>query len=648
MPSLRSGTRTSGWTAAIAAAACFFVLVVSAVPVSAHTRSHAAGVQTMQTASKARAAAQRAVNNAVRALKRCERGHRHQCGHERRVLKRARARLVRAERRLSALARQQTKPAPVSTQSDTSAAQTATQVAGFEAESMTIPSNSDIHSFNDSLASAGKALSFPGNGAVTKTVTSGTATTLTVRARGDQCNGAPKMLVLVDGRTAMSVGVSATSWTDYSAAISLAAGSHKFSIQYANDYVVKGVCDRNLRADKVSLQTSTTATTGTTTGTSTGTTTTSPLPAPTVTVSGQTLNWTAVAGASSYIVAAKQSGVADQYTQVTGTSFTPPAVPGATLQYSVRAAADGSIWSAPVSISYPASQPAPSPTSGSMIVGLNGANYGTTGVNDVKNAVGYTRLDNGLSTTTFANYESAGVKVEVDFSGPYNTGGVSALNPTTWASNALSWYGANCATDRCPVIEVLNEPWWPKWWGTNAGSQANADAYARLLKATWEAFHSRYGASAPKILASCEDQSWNSYWCDEWRNSGAVSNPLQYVDGVTVHPYGGTSNRTQSALGSTAEVTTAHSVSGKPVYVTEIGWPTATQCSSTGDSFQWSETDQATNITNFVEWARSTGYVAAVMYFNYHDFGSCDWYGVVRSDGTRKPGYYALQAEAAK
>jgi hypothetical protein len=377
------------------------------------------------------------------------------------------------------------------------------------------------------------------------------------------------------------------------------------------------------------------------------------LTAPTLSASGQTLSWNQIGSVTTYVLVAKTAGQTDKYSEVSGTSVTPAAIPGATVQYSVRTAVDGSAWSLPVSISYPAPTPAPAPTptptpSGKMIVGINGASYGTTGVSDVKSMAGYTRLDSSLSSTTFSNYESAGVKVEVDFSGPYNSAGVSALNPTTWASNALTWYGSHCTTDKCPMIEVLNEPWWPKWWGTNAPSQANADNYARILKATADAFRGRYGAGAPKILASCENQSWNNYWCDEWRKSSAVSNPLQYVDGVTVHPYGGTSNRTASALGSTSEVTAAHTATGKPIYVTEVGWPTATSCSSTGDSFQWSETDQANNITNFMDWARSTGYVNAVMYFNYHDFGSCDWYGVVRSDGTHKPAFNAIKAEAAK
>lgn len=59
----------------------------------------------------------------------------------------------------------------------------------------------------------------------------------------------------------------------------------------------------------------------------------------------------------------------------------------------------------------------------------------------------------------------------------------------------------------------------------------------------------------------------------------------------------------------------------------EVGWPTAVGQSSTGDSLQWSESEQASSITNFIAWASGTGYVAEVVYFNYHDYGTNDWYG---------------------
>ena len=130
----------------------------------------------------------------------------------------------------------------------------------------------------------------------------------------------------------------------------------------------------------------------------------------------------------------------------------------------------------------------------------------------------------------------------------------------------------------------------------------------------------------------------------EWWTSAAAN----FVDGIVVHPYGGTGDRTSSALGNRQRVADAHAYTGKPIYVTEVGWPTCTSCSSTSDSLQWSEANQASNLTNFIDWARGTGYVGGVWYFNYHDFGTKDWYGVVRSDGTHKPAYDALKAEAQK
>ena len=83
------------------------------------------------------------------------------------------------------------------------------------------------------------------------------------------------------------------------------------------------------------------------------------------------------------------------------------------------------------------------------------------------------------------------------------------------------------------------------------------------------------------------------------------------------------------------------------MYVTEIGWPTAVGMEPTGDSLQWSEQQQAQNITNFVNWARALGYVDDVTYFNYADYGPNDYYGIVNSSGTvHKLSYSALRNAA--
>jgi hypothetical protein len=88
--------------------------------------------------------------------------------------------------------------------------------------------------------------------------------------------------------------------------------------------------------------------------------------APVITVSGQKLSWNAVSNVNKYVFVRKVPDQADQYSLVKGTSITPPAVPGKTVRYSVRADTSGSAWSQEVSITYPdvevSTAPAPAPT----------------------------------------------------------------------------------------------------------------------------------------------------------------------------------------------------------------------------------------------------------------------------------------------
>ncbi|MGE0066633.1 MAG: glycosyl hydrolase, partial [Solirubrobacterales bacterium] len=216
------------------------------------------------------------------------------------------------------------------------------------------------------------------------------------------------------------------------------------------------------------------------------------------------------------------------------------------------------------------------------------------------------------------------------------------LNAASWATSTLNYYKANTNPTASPVIEALNEPGGTWFWGSNAANAANGACYRNLLKKTYEAFHAQYGASAPKILGTL-DGSGGLAFGRNW----VTSDWATYVDGFIVHPYGGTGSKTSSALGNHALVESARTLTNGPIYVTEFGWPTALGQSATGDSLQWSETEQAANITNFIAWCKGTGYVAETIYFNYRDYGTNMWYGVLRSDGSRKPAYTALR-EAAK
>ncbi len=263
-----------------------------------------------------------------------------------------------------------------------------------------------------------------------------------------------------------------------------------------------------------------------------------------------------------------------------------------------------------------------------MVLAL--ATSGSSDYADMAGAVEYVRSSTQEAVNRASAAHAAGVRFGTLLQG--EGGSIGAINPQAYAAEALA-----AVKQTSPVaFEVLNEPGGSWFWS----DPNNFSAYVALLKATHEAFAALPAASRPKILASWDGGGAGRTWGDGWKNLGG----LAYVDGVTVHPYGGTGERAESALGDRGDVEQAHAESGLPVYVTEIGWPTDVGGEPTGDSLQWTESQQAENITNFITWAKSTGYTAMVVIFAYRDYGINSWYGIEREDGSRKLSYAALAA----
>lgn len=131
-----------------------------------------------------------------------------------------------------------------------------TEVFKFQGESMTIPAGTGIV-LADTGADGSQSTIVWGNGYINKTVTTGAAKGITVRVRGDQCNGAPIMLVKLDGNVVFSTSITSTDWAEYSYGVNIAAGSHAFEVGMTNDYFPNDSCDRNIYVDYVSLPTST-------------------------------------------------------------------------------------------------------------------------------------------------------------------------------------------------------------------------------------------------------------------------------------------------------------------------------------------------------------------------------------------------------
>ena len=137
--------------------------------------------------------------------------------------------------------------------------------ASIEAETMGY-SSSFGEVVTDGAASGGKAVALYRNGSLSGQF-DGNHNRIVVRARGDRCNGGPRMEVKVDGVRVLSQEVRSTSWADYPASITPKSGQHTLTVAFTNDYANRS-CDRNLRVDKASLSGATASDgTGTTTPT---------------------------------------------------------------------------------------------------------------------------------------------------------------------------------------------------------------------------------------------------------------------------------------------------------------------------------------------------------------------------------------------
>jgi len=325
----------------------------------------------------------------------------------------------------------------------------------------------------------------------------------------------------------------------------------------------------------------TAAATDTTTTTSTIQTDT--LAAPTMSVSGQTVSWTPTQGVTSYVFARKIPGQATQYSIVNGTSVTPPAVPGTTVNYGVRTNVSGSYWAQEVSIAYPASSPTPSPTpspvDGTFQMGVVAGSALSWELQFLSALGAHTaRLEFGIGTSASSMasvidaYAKAGIR-------PLLLATFYGRTPTTTESqNLASWaaaygpggtfwagktYPANTAvTD----IEFGNETSYSYQFSDNSTSTyaARAQAYAQQAKTAAAAI----AAANPKVglLVQGDNAQQGTAWVTNMFT--AVPDLGSRVAGWTIHPYGPNwATRIDSTVNSAASMGSP----AKPIWVTEWG-----------------------------------------------------------------------------
>jgi hypothetical protein len=267
-----------------------------------------------------------------------------------------------------------------------------------------------------------------------------------------------------------------------------------------------------------------------------------------------------------------------------------------------------------------------------FMLGVNAGYWGSSEPRDLRRVSTIVRLTN---PPRLARWERAGLRVIADFSGPYSRFGVSGLDHAAYVERVVAFVAQN---PRVYAVEVLNEPGGPWFWGREAESAANRESYVQLLIEVHEALVANFGARRPLELASWDGgHDSSNAWGEAWSQNAAA---LADVDGVTNHPYGGQGARTKAILGNRRLVEQTEEVSHKPIYITEVGFPTG---NNLGDSLVYSEAEEAFAIASFARWARSAGYIPAVTFYGYRDAREGGGYGIETHRGRRKAAYGVLE-----
>ena len=294
-----------------------------------------------------------------------------------------------------------------------------------------------------------------------------------------------------------------------------------------------------------------------------------------------------------------------------------------------RVKEEGSLESPIEEIERPLEEEGKGKGTGGLVVGVDTGGWAGGLISELASS-GIDEFRVSSSVATAVNAEAPGDVASIIFG---EGGTIGSINPTAYAAEVAA---VSAAADP-QSVEVLNEPGGSWFWS----DPTDYSAYTKLAKAVHEALQALPAAARPQEICSWDGGEAGS---DRFGQGIKAAGALPYCDGVTVHPYGGASGGDGGAKGNRPNVERAHSESGLPVYVTEIGWPTDTGGPATGDSQQWTEAQQAENMKSFATWAQSTGYVKMVLFFNAVDYGTNTLYGIEKANRQHKQSYNTLAA----
>ncbi len=362
-----------------------------------------------------------------------------------------------------------------------------------------------------------------------------------------------------------------------------------------------------------------------------------------------------------------------------------PAPAGAIRSSTTRFPSDGSTT---------AGQPLSSAVSGSLIVGVNASLVGwsdlsarvdqvasATGATWVRQAFLWSTIEPSPGVFSWGYYDSLvllaaehgihllpllldtpsweGSNYEVIPSDPSAYAGYTAAVVERYGPHGSLWTQyPRYASYAIHTFELWSEP----YYDNGNDGDYNPAAYANLVKAAGTAGHA--ADPSAKFLLAAENQcqlvgSNFVWWIDALYR--AVPDLNNYFDGVAVHPYG--NDLTDLTFPAPEEPYTGYEqirrvedirqefvnqgAADKPLWITEIGWPTCTSGSDRCTTLA----GQASDLQTVFNYAHTTwsSYVQAVFVYNFDDAGTDSSdpendYGLAYNNGSPKPALAVLKA----
>jgi hypothetical protein len=236
-----------------------------------------------------------------------------------------------------------------------------------------------------------------------------------------------------------------------------------------------------------------------------------------------------------------------------------------------------------------------------------------------------------------------------------------ATTPAAFADFAGEFAGHMAAAGGAAAYEVWNEPDEPQFWG----GPVDVDHYTNILRAA--APHIRRADPGAKVLLGALTGNNYGFLGQVYGRDGRGS-----FDAVAVHTDTACLVEPPSSFGREAgrigrfsflgfrtvrEVMVAHGDADKPIWMTELGWSTATSICGRGT---WtgqkpagvSEAQQAANLTEAYHCLAANPYVETGLWFTLTDSvgegDELDHYGLLRTDGSPKPAWEAFRRYATQ